>query len=90
VVRKEDMEKTLTTQVIHRTITTLIGPIEPVAETHTDAARFENLKVMTEVLEMLLVDVKSVARNKGRVEYSMNLAGKHADNFLNEIKEATQ
>lgn len=35
----------------------LVGPINPIGESHTDAERLENLKAMTKLLEDLLGDV---------------------------------
>jgi len=70
---------------VHEIVSKLIGPIEPVGETHTDNERFENLKNLTELVEGLLYDIDRVASNKNRAEYSMKRAGQHAEFFINEI-----
>lgn len=65
----------------------LVGPIEPVGETHTDDKRYENLKAMTQLLDTLIFEVSEVARNnRGGQEYSRNRAGMLAQEFLNELK----
>ena len=70
---------------IHEIVKKLVGPIDPVGETHTDDNRFENLKVMTELVGELLTDIDRVIPNKERVEFSMKRAGEHADKFYDEI-----
>ena len=60
----------------------LIGQIEPVGEYDTDVERLANLKEMTALIEELMHEVKSVARNKSRYENSMRQIGKHADVFI--------
>jgi len=64
----------------------LVGPIEPIGETNTDNERFENLKVMTDVVDSLLSDIDRVAmNNKDRVEYSRKRAGQYASDFFDRI-----
>jgi hypothetical protein len=77
--------ETITADEAYKVITKLIGPINPVGETHTDTSRFENLKVMTEVVDQLLTDIDRVASYHDRIEYSMKLAGQHACKFLDKI-----
>ena len=70
-------------KTIYQVITKLIGPINPQGETNTDNERFENIKVMTEVTEMLIRDIDDVAyKNKDRQEYSMKRAGEHASKWM--------
>ena len=69
----------------YEVVTRLIGPIEPIGETNADERRFENLKVMTELVDSLLIDIHSVSHNTTRAEYSMQRAGKFARDFLVEI-----
>lgn len=53
----------------------LLGEIEPVAETNTDNARFENLKATTELVDKLLTGIGGVAYGfKNRHEYSVKRA----------------
>lgn len=71
---------------IYEVVKKLIGNINPVGETNTDNERFENLKTATELVDKLLTDIDAVAtNNEGRVEYSMNRAGKHAAEFFNKL-----
>ena len=72
----------------HDVITKLIGPIDPVGDSNIDNKRFENLKVMTELVDKLLFDINQVAiYNADRHEASMKLAGRFAHNFIKEVKE---
>ena len=67
----------------YEVIKKLIGSIEPVGETHTDNARYENLQEMTRLADALLEDIGDIARhNKDRPEYSMSKAGKFAHGFF--------
>lgn len=70
---------------IYEVVTKLIGPIHPVGETGKDNERFENLKVMTDLVDKLLTDISKVITNKNRVEYSMKRAGEYADKFFTNI-----
>ena len=61
----------------------LIGPIEPVGETHVDDGRYENLQQMLKLMQALHMQIDEIAHeNKGRQEYSMSRAGKLADAYL--------
>ena len=74
-------------ETIIEVVESLVGPIHPVGETHTDGTRYENLRVMTHVIDRLLFEIDSVARqNKDRHEDSMCKAGKFAAKFINEVK----
>jgi len=71
---------------IYDVVKKLVGEIEPVGETYTDNARFENLKVMTDLVEKLLTDIADVATyEKDRHEYSRKRAGEFADKFLRSV-----
>ena len=63
----------------------LIGPINPVAETHIDTIRLENLKEMTELVDALLADVWMVAMDKNSHYGSVADAAKLASDFLTKI-----
>jgi len=67
---------------LYDVVAQLAGPINPVGETHTDNERFENLKVMTALVDTLLADIERVAAYKDRPEYSMSKAGTFAHAFL--------
>ena len=72
----------------HDVVKKLIGPVCPVGETNADAARFKNLEEMIELTDNLLFDIGAVAEEHSRPEYSVARAGKRADQFLKDIKEA--
>lgn len=74
---------------IYEIVRKLVGDIEPIGETNSDNFRFENLKVMTKLVNKLIADISYVAENKNRQEYSVQRAGEFADTFLNNwgIKE---
>lgn len=64
----------------------LTGPIDPVGETNTDNARFENLKALTGLVDKLVFDIDRVSmQGKGRAEYSIKRARDFANNFLNDL-----
>jgi len=69
----------------HEIVKKLIGEINPVGETNTDNARFENLKAMTELVDELLSDIYRVTQGNNRHEYSINRAGQFAASFLDEM-----
>lgn len=64
--------------VVHK----LVGPIEPVGESHTDEQRFENLKVITDLVDTLVWEIDRVSACMGDSRYSMDRAGKFAHEFL--------
>jgi len=70
---------------IHEIVKKLVGEIGPVGETNTDNDRFENLKVMTDLVDDLLTDINWVAQQNNRYEYSINRAGQFASSFLDEL-----
>ena len=74
-------------EIIVGVVRKLAGPIDPVGSTETDAERFENLRVMTGVIEDLLRDVDTVAYdNKDRYEFSMKKAAGLAYKFLTTLE----
>lgn len=57
----------------------LVGPIHPIGESNEDERRFENLKILAELLDYLKCEILSVACNcEHRHEASMQKAGKFA------------
>jgi len=72
--------------IIREIVKKLVGPIDPVGETNEDNRRFENLKTMTELVDLLLTDIDYVTlENAHRVEYSMKRAGEFASKFFDQI-----
>lgn len=70
---------------IYEVVKKLIGPIEPIGETHTDNDRFENLKVMTELVNNLVSDIDNVGyRFKNNHQFSMKRASEFASKFLSD------
>jgi hypothetical protein len=65
----------------------LVGSISPAGESHLDTNRFENLKVMCNLVEDLVYEIQFTARDKDRYESSMKIMGEHADKFLKGLKE---
>jgi len=70
----------------YEVVNKLIGPIKPVGETHTDNDRFINLNNMIQLVDMLLFDIAQVAQLHNRGEYSINMAGNRAKEWLQELK----
>lgn len=61
----------------------IVGPINPVGETNTDGARFENLKALCELVNDLVTKIDTVAyENKDSYEFSRKRAGEYAEKFL--------
>lgn len=65
----------------------LIGPVNPVGETHTDDCSFENLKVLVSLTEDLIDELTEISKNKDRQEFSMKRSGQYAFNYLKDIAE---
>lgn len=61
----------------------LSGPIDPVGETQTDNARFENLIELLACMQELHAKVDKIATDhKDSHEYSVKRAGKACDEYL--------
>lgn len=65
----------------------LIGDINPIGETNTDNARYENLKEMCQLASNLIEQIKHVALKKDSSEYSVKRAANFADKFITETIE---
>ncbi len=65
----------------------LVGKIEPQGESHIDCLRYENLKVLCEVVRHFEEDIFRVTRHTSRYEASMKHAGEYADKFIKETLE---
>ena len=64
----------------------LIGNTIPIGETNADNERFENLKTMCELVEVLMYRIDYIANEyKSAPEYSVKRAGEYADNFIREL-----
>ena len=70
---------------IYEIVTKLVGRINPVGETNTDNERFENLKVMCELVEKLVIDIDTVGySNKKAYEFSKKRAAEYSEKFITE------
>lgn len=67
---------------LYEVVTRLVGPIQPVGESHTDTDRLKNLDALTQCVESLITDLHEVASSRNRSEASMRMAGKKAHSFL--------
>lgn len=72
---------------LYSVVMKLTGPVEAVGDTHADLKRFENLKALTELVDLLLGDIHAASQTADRKEASMQAIGLHARNFLREVKE---
>lgn len=66
----------------------LIGPVQPVGETGPDERRLQNIKALTELTDRLLGEVSRAASCANRHEASMKVIGKHAKQFLDDVRNA--
>lgn len=69
----------------------LIGNIDPIGETNTDNERFENLKVMADLVCKLLEDIAFVYHNnKNANEHSRTIAMRYSKQFIKNIADDYQ
>ena len=64
----------------------LVGPVVGVGETHEDNQRLKNIKVLTDLVDGLLVCIRDVATDADCHEYSRKQIGSHAKKFLEQVK----
>ena len=69
----------------HEIVTKLIGGINPVGESNADEQRFENLKALIQLVDLLLADIGDVSEYKDCPEYSKSRAGKFALKYLQQV-----
>ena len=70
---------------VYELVTTLIGPIEPVGETHTDDKRLENLKAMCVLVDKLIRDIDGLYLYNDSPRFSEKRAATYAREFLDEL-----
>lgn len=73
---------------LYETVMKLVGPVEAVGETGQDERALENLKELTELVDLLLWKIANTAGTADRPEASMKAIGNHARDFLKVVKEA--
>lgn len=75
-------------KILVEIVKTLTGEIEPIGETYTDEARFENLKTLCTTVDYLIGHIDSIVHNARYTEHSQKAAGEYAKKFLGELKES--
>ena len=73
---------------LHEIVMKLAGPVQPVGETNADARRLENMRTLTELVDMLLGHISLASGYADRDEASMKAIGAHARDFLNDVRSA--
>jgi hypothetical protein len=64
----------------------LIGKINPIGETNTDAERFENLKEVCKLIDELHIEIDDIAyRNKDSKEFSVKRSVDYINQFLDNL-----
>lgn len=66
----------------------LVGPVDPVGETHTDDKRLDNLIVLRDLTRELLYRIESVAEASGGHMASVKVAKDCAASFLTDVRTA--
>lgn len=64
----------------------MVGPVYAVGDSHADEKRLENLKVLTELVERLLLVIKTASNAADRPEASMKKIGMYAGSFLQGVR----
>lgn len=71
---------------MHEVVMKLIGPIDPVGESHADERSFENLKALTDLVDRLVGDIDRIASYcKSSGQFSVKRSGEHCDKFLTSL-----
>jgi hypothetical protein len=64
----------------------LIGKINPIGETNTDAERFENLKEVCKLIDELHIEIDDIAyRNKDSKKFSVKRSVDYINQFLDNL-----
>lgn len=71
---------------IYDVVTKLVGPILPVGETNEDQRRLDNIKVLTNVVDRLLLHLNDAALHADRPQASMKAIGKYAKEYMDEVR----
>jgi hypothetical protein len=68
---------------IHEVVKKLVGEIRPIGETNEDNRRFENLKIMTNLIHALVLDIdEMIYDNKNHQEFSIKRAADFGCKFI--------
>ncbi|HKO88769.1 MAG TPA: hypothetical protein VJU83_09675 [Burkholderiales bacterium] len=76
---------TLEAETVIEVLAKLVGPIDTVGDTHAYEKRFENLRVLTHVVDHFLTKIDTVAMDKNHHAYSVKRSGEFASKFLDQI-----
>jgi hypothetical protein len=68
----------------------LIGPIEPVGESHIDTSRWANLCDLIILIERLMDDLLNIAQRNNAQEHSIKAIADSAYNYLISLKEVLE
>ena len=63
----------------------LVGPILPTGESSGDEKRFENLRVMTKLADIIIGDIDGVITYKNSLAFSEKRAGEFASKFFDDL-----
>lgn len=83
------MATRFTKEEVLKLVKALTGEIQPVGETNEDNKRYENLKVLGDVVEALACEISEVDyKNAGMSQYSIKRAKTEASLIIKRIKES--
>jgi len=72
-------------ETIIEVVDELIGEVDAVGSTHIDNERFENLKVMEDLIDAMIVHINYASKTKDYPQYSMAKIGQHAFDYLKDL-----
>lgn len=72
-------------ETIIEVVDKLIGEVDAVGSTHIDDERFENLKVMEDLVDAMIVHINYASKTKDYPQYSMAEIGENAFNYLKDL-----
>ena len=76
----------MNTDTIYDVVRKLVGPIRPVGETTQDNARFESLKVMCALMDLIHSDLDAIAYDyRNDKQFSIKRSVEYVDEFLDKI-----
>jgi hypothetical protein len=71
---------------VYDVVMKLVGPVRPVGETDEDNRRYENLKNLTQLMDLIHTEIDEISylyRNDPR--FSVKRAGEHCNKFLTKM-----
>ena len=70
---------------LHEIVCRLVGPIQPVGETHEDNRRLDNIKVFIELTDRLLLDIDDAASKIDSHMASVKAIAKRAADYYTKL-----